>query len=131
MLDEAKLMLPMFDSLFGGSPQDHPEAYLRSSVFSHADSVGGNAALLKNTDMILFHEPDIDWWIKERGCSYYDINSYDLAAFTVLQKNLGNTGVTLVTTSGKGFDRQGHRKPHSWTIVDEDYLLQWILERTE
>ncbi|MEM6265064.1 MAG: hypothetical protein AAGI38_21325 [Bacteroidota bacterium] len=131
MLSEANYMLPLFNSLFGGSPAEYPESYLNGSVFSHQDSIGGNAHLLKDTDIVIFHEPDIDWWIKERGCSYYDINSYDLVAFTVLQKALGNEGIELITTTGKGFDKHGSRKPHSWTIVDEQYLIDWILERTE
>ncbi|MCB0495852.1 MAG: hypothetical protein KDC79_06930 [Cyclobacteriaceae bacterium] len=129
MLWEANLILPMFKSIYGGSPKEHYDAYRNSSVFSHTDSLGGNAVFLKNTEIIIFHEPDIDWWIKERGCSYYDINSYDLAAFTVFMKNLGNQTIELITTSGMGFDREGKRKPHSWTIVDEHYLLDWILKR--
>lgn len=130
MLWEANLILPLFDSLFGGSPKDHFEAYKIASVFSHSDPLGGNAPLLKNTDILIFHEPDIDWWINERGCSYLDINSYDLAAFTVLMKKLGNENVELITTTDKGFNGKGNRKPHSWTIVDEDYLINWILKRT-
>lgn len=102
MLWEANLIIPHFDFIFGGRPKDHPNAYKNASVFSHSDSLGGNAVLLKNTDMIIFHEPDIDWWIKERGCSYIDINSYDLAAFTVLLRKLGNDNIELVTSTRKG-----------------------------
>jgi hypothetical protein len=131
MLWEAKLMVPLLDSLFGGSPNEKYESYKNASVFSHADPNGGNASFLKNTDIIIFHEPDIDWWIRERGCSYFDINSYDLAAFTVLLKGLGNENIDLITTTGKGFDRKGNRKPHSWTIVDEQHLMNWILERVD
>lgn len=129
MLWEANLMIPLFESLFNGSPKEQNEAYRNSSVFSHTDSLGGNAPLLKNTDILIFHEPDIDWWITERGCSYYDINSYDLVAFTVLLKKIGKGNVELITTTGKGFDSKGKRKPHSWTIVDEDYLITWITSR--
>lgn len=131
MLWEANIMLPLFNSLFGGNPQEKLNAYRNSSVFSHSDSLGGNAPLLSNTGIVIFHEPDIDWWVNERGCSYYDINSYDLVAFAVLMKKLGNQQVDLITTTGKGFDRKGNRKPHSWTIVDENYLINWILSRME
>lgn len=131
MLWEANWMLPLFNKLFGGRPNDHYKAYKKASVFTQSDSLGGNASLLKDTDIILFHEPDIDWWLEERGASYYDINSYDIAAFTLKLKLLGNEGVTLITTSGKGFDREGNRKCHSWTIVDEKFLLDWIKERVE
>ena len=131
MLWEANLILPLIKSMFDGSPEEHSEAYRNSSVFSHNDSLGGNAFLLQKTDIIIFHEPDIDWWINERGCSYYDINSYDLVAFTVLLKQLGNQNIDLITTSGKGFDRNGNKKPHSWTIVDEEFLINWILKRID
>jgi hypothetical protein len=129
MLSEANLILPHFDSLFGGSPKEYYNAYKNSSVFTQSDSLGGNASFLQNTNIIIFHEPDINWWIAERGCSYYDINSYDLAAFTLFLGKLGNTNVELITTTGKGFDTNGNRKPHSWSIVDEEYLLSWILKR--
>jgi len=131
MLSEAKLILPLLDSIFGGSPNEFAEDYKNASVFLHLDDLGGNAHHLKNTDIIIFHEPDIDWWIRERGCSYFDINSYDLVAFTILMRSLGNENIELITTTGKGFDSAGKRKPHSWTIVDEEYLIDWIVQRVE
>lgn len=131
MLTEANWMIPYFNKLFGGTPSDVPEKYINGSVFSHPDSLNYNASTLKNTSIILYHEPDIDWWIEERGASYYDINSFDIAAFTIFQKKIGNNDIELVTTSGKGYDKKGKRKPHSWSIVDEKYLLNWIIERTE
>lgn len=130
MLWEANWMLPLFDSLFGGGPDEFYNRYKSASVFTHQDSVGGNAQVLKNTDIILFHEPDIDWWLKERGAGYFDINSFDLAAFTIQLQRLGNENVELITTTEKGYDKQGHRKPHSWSIVDEGYLIEWIIRRT-
>ena len=129
MLEEADFMPPVFHKLFGGGPDENYEAYKSGSVFTHSDSLGGNAVYLKSTAIILFHEPDIDWWLEERGASYYDINSYDLAAFTALLRQLGNENVELITTTGKGFDRAGDRRCHSWTIVDEEYLVNWIKGR--
>lgn len=131
MLWEANLMLPFFRKLFGAGPDEFGDKYKNASVFTHKDSTGGNTVLLKGANIIIFHEPDIDWWLNERGASYYDINSYDLAAFALKLKTLGNQNVELITTSGKGFDRQGNRNCHSWTIVDEQYLALWIKERLE
>ena len=120
MLQEAEMMIPLFDSLFNGDPNTKSASYKTGSVFSHDDSLGGNAHHLRNTDILIFHEPDIDWWINERGASYYDINSYDLAAFALFLKSQGNENVELITTSNKGFDNRGIRNPHSWSIVDEE-----------
>lgn len=129
MLEEAIMMEQVFPTLFDGSPDTSPEEYVRASVFSHTDPSGGNAHILKSTAMILFHEPDLDWWLNERGCSYYDFNSFDIAAFVVTLKKLGNQEVQLVTTTGKGFDHAGNRNCHSWSIVDEQLLVTWIKNR--
>ncbi|MBI3258097.1 MAG: hypothetical protein HYZ54_01240 [Ignavibacteriae bacterium] len=131
MLWEAELMSKVFPEKMGGSPTDSPEKYLKVSVFSHSDSLGGNAKFLKNVNVILFHEPDIDWWIKERGSSYYDMNSYDIAALVVKMKELGSTTIDLITTTGKGFESNGNRNCHSWTIVNEKFLTNWILNKIE
>ncbi len=126
MLWEANYMVPFFHELFDGGVEEFPEAYRNASVFTQSDSSGGNVKLLKNTNIILFHEPDIDWWLNERGATYYDFNSYDIAAFALKLRMLGNENVELITTSGKGYDRKGNRNCHSWTIVDENYLMDWI-----
>jgi hypothetical protein len=44
---------------------------------------------------------------------------------------LEHQDIELIETSGKGFDRAGNRHCHSWTIVDEEYLINWILARCE
>lgn len=129
MLWEANHMSKVFTELFGGPPDKFAEKYLNASVFSHSDSLGGNTKYLKNIAIIIYHEPDIDWWLNERGASYFDINSYDIAAFSLKLKLLGNKNSTLITTTGKGFDRNGNRNCHSWTIVNETELMQWIIKQ--
>ncbi|MDX1445780.1 hypothetical protein [Lishizhenia sp.] len=128
---EGDYMEDFFLELFKGDIHSNAKAYENASVYAQHKEEGGNAVALKNTSLILFHEPDIDWWLKERGCSYFDINSFDIAAFVLELRAQGNEDVALVTTTGKGFDRKGNRKPHSWTIVDEQLLLNWIIERID
>ena len=84
---------------------------------------------LLNTAIIFFHEPDMEWWIKERGATYYDINSFDIAGIYNFLLLHGHKDIELIATTGKGFDRNGLRNCHSWTIVDEDYLINWIIAR--
>lgn len=131
MLWEADLMKTVFDQIFSGPPTHYEEEYIKASVFSHSDIQGGNAKFLKNVNIIMYHEPDIDWWLNERGSSYFDINSYDIAAFVLKLRATGNNNVELITTSGKGFDRKGNRNCHSWTIVDEAYLTAWITKQLD
>lgn len=129
MLWEAKLMVKVFPAKLGGTPETNLIAYQSQSVYSATDSTGGNAKNLINTSTILFHEPDIDWWIKERGSTYYDINSYDIAGIYNYLKLNNHQDVELITTTGKGFNRKGERNCHSWSIVDEQYLIDWIIQR--
>lgn len=131
MLEEAKIVLRAFPNKLGGSPSEHPEAYRHASVYSFSDSAGGNVRFFKNLPILIFHEPDINWWIQERGASYYDMNSFDIAGFTAALQSLGSRSVELITTSGKGYDSHGNRNPHSWTIVDEQYLMDWILKKLQ
>ncbi len=128
---EATWMLKAFPEKMGGTPTEVLDAYRKYSVHSATDTTLGNALYFLNTSVLLFHEPDIDWWLHERGAAYYDINSYDLVGFTRKLKKAGHGYVQLITTSGKGFDRQGKRNCHSWTIVDEPFLLKWIVQRLD
>ena len=131
MLWEANLMLKVFPERFNGTPENQLEAYRERSVFSYKDSLGGNAPLLMNTALLLIHEPDIEWWLEERGSSYYDINSFDISGLYACLKQNGHKDLEMLMTTGKGFDRKGNRNCHSWTIVDEAYLIDWILKRID
>ena len=130
MLWEANLMNKVFPDRLGPI-ETNTENYRQNSVFSYKDSLGGNAKYLLNVPTLFFHEPDVDWWIKERGAAYYDINSFDIAGLVNWLTVNGGTKVEQVITTNKGFDRQGNRKCHSWTIVDEEYLIDWIVKLSE
>ena len=129
MLWEAKLMKTVFAEQFIDSPDHIPDVYRKSSVFSYTNPKESNAKWLMNTSVLFFHEPDIEWWIEERGATYFDINSYDIAGLYNYLKLVKHKDTELVTTTGKGFDRKGNRNCHSWTIVDEEYLIDWIIKR--
>lgn len=126
MLREAKLMTKVLPEKLGGTPDSASNLYHESSVFSYLDTLGGNASHYLNVPILLIHEPDIDWWLNERGASYFDMNSFDMAGFAAYLRTNGNNSIELITTSGKGFDKHGNRNCHSWTIVDEPYLINWI-----
>ncbi len=129
MLWEANLMNKVFPAQLG-PVESNTEKYRENSVFSYKDSLGGNAQYLLNVPVLFFHEPDIEWWIKERGANYYDINSFDIAGLVNWLTVNGGSKVEQVITTNRGFDREGNRKCHSWTIVDEAYLINWIIKNS-
>ena len=77
----------------------------------------------------LYTEPDVVWMIENRGRDYYTMNAMDQAALILQLRALGNKKADLITTTGKGFRPSGTRNPHSWTIVDEAELADWINNR--
>ena len=127
---EARLMMKVFPERLG-TPLNDLSRYQSRSVYSQFEKDGGNAIYFKDIPLIIFHEPDMDWWKKERNATYFDINSFDINGFVNQLEKLGNNDLTLVTTSGQGFDRQGNRKCHSWSIVNESFLVDWIKKRVD
>jgi hypothetical protein len=125
-LGESEVILDVLRSALGGSPTQVPQAYRSRSPFLVSEMNGGNAHLLKDVPIRLYTEPDIVWMIDNLGFDYYTINAVDQAALVLQLRALGNTRATLITTSGKGYRPAGTRNTHSWSIVDEPELADWI-----
>jgi hypothetical protein len=125
-LGESQAILDALRWAMGGSPNQVREAYRSRSPFLVSEKDGGNAQLLKNIPIRLYTEPDVVWWMENYGYDYYTINAMDQAALVLQLRALGNTKSELIITSGKGFRPPGKRNPHSWTIVDEPDLADWI-----
>lgn len=125
-LQESRGILYALRSILGGSPNQVREVYRKRSPFLASEKDGGNARLLKNVPIRLYTEPDVAWTIENIGRDYYTLNSVDQAALVLQLRALGNSKAQLITTTGKGFRPPGTRNPHSWTIVDEPELANWI-----
>ncbi|MBD80584.1 MAG: hypothetical protein CL840_16840 [Crocinitomicaceae bacterium] len=131
MNEEANWMLELYPKYLGGGPDEYIENYRKASVFSATDKAMTSAKDFNYVPIILFHEADMNWWTYERNATYSDINAVDHVGFARALNNVGNEDVTLIETMGKGFDKQGNRNCHSWTIVDEELLMQWIIKRSK
>jgi hypothetical protein len=126
---EAFYITGMLKELFGGDPSEKPGVYEKNSVLTIKRKDGGNAMYLINTPVLLFTEPDINWYINNLNLDYTQINSIDQAALVNILKLNGNKDAELIVTTGKGFrpDLGNIRMPHSWLIVDEKLLAIWII----
>ncbi len=126
---EAHAILDALRYNLGGSPDEAPEAYLRTSPLMAFAPDGGNARLLRGMPIRLYTEPDIGFWIDHYAADYYSINAIDAAAMINQLHVLGNTRAQLVVTHGKGVrpDLGGIRLPHAWSIVDEADLSRWLV----
>jgi hypothetical protein len=111
---------------FGGSPTEAGAAYRGQSVVSTLVPDGGNACVLKNTPVRIYIEPDLKWRLENWNQDVYGSNLPDATALINVLRLLGNNNAELITTSGAGYRRDGSRNPHSWSIVDERELAQWL-----
>ncbi|WP_152266881.1 hypothetical protein [Agriterribacter humi] len=76
---------------------------------------------------MIISEPDIQWWLSQRGYDYSYINITDQAAMINEWQKLGNDKVILITTIDKGYRKPNNTKhPHSWSIADPEQTITWL-----
>lgn len=87
-------------------------------------------AILPLVDIPLryYIEPAEQWWLDRRQTDVLGLNILDATAFVNDLRLLGNDKAELIVTSGKGYRNGGKTyHPHSWTIVDNAELIDWIV----
>ena len=124
---EAAWVTAVLERNLGGTPHNQLEAYQDYSPYCHDVENGGHIALLKNTAFRAYTEPDVRWWMENRGNDYYSMNALDAAAAVNQLRVLGNEQAELILTENKGIRPDGTRHPHSWSIVDNGALVEWLL----
>lgn len=127
-VDECNWVQADMKKRFGGSPEEVPAKYVEVSPFSRKEKDGGRAKWLKNTILRLYTEPDIDWQMENRCRDYYQINAAPLSSMINSLKLMGNKKAELITTTGKGYRFNGDRHPHSWSIMEAEGGMKWIIE---
>ena len=125
-LIESKSIVNSCNKIYGGSPDQYPDQYIKRSMYSRSQKDGGNAKYLSKVPIRLYCDPDILWQLKERNRDYYDMNAADLSAMINFLNLNGNTDAELVPALGKGYRLDGTRHPHSWSIVDPSNCIDWI-----
>jgi len=124
---ESEFVASYIKSNLKGTPLEAMNAYINYSPFCYTAENGGNAKAFKNIYLRCYTEPDVTWWIENRGRDYYGMNAIDLAGLVNQLKILGSKKAELITTTGKGITEDGSRHPHSWSIVDETELVEWFV----
>lgn len=126
--NEANWVTAVLERNLGGKPAENISGYYDYSPYCHDVENGGKAAILKETPFRAYTEPDVQWWMENRGNDYYSMNAMDAAAVVNQLKILGNENAALILTKNKGYRPDGRRHPHSWSIVDNGELVEWLLE---
>ena len=123
---EADYFLNRFERKLRGSPFDRPEEYQKISSYYRDAPDGGNAAYLRSVPVRLYCDPDVNWYIENRGTPIEHTNMADLSSLIVQLKLLGNKDAELITSLGKGYFADGRRHPHAFSQLDSDEFLEWV-----
>lgn len=83
---------------------------------------------MKKTKIRLYTEPDTLWWKKNRMADYDQLNSYYIKSLSEDLKESEFNQVEYIATENKGYRANGERHPHSWSIIDKNELINWIME---
>ena len=123
-------LIRRIEELMGGSPQTALKNYHKISPNSLSDTSQTAIKGLINVPVRIYIEPDIQWWLNERGTDVFGLNILDCSAMINELRLLGNNDAELIITHGKGFRQPTNKRhPHSWSIVDNDELLDWLLKQ--
>ena len=123
-------MLDRLEKETGGSPRTNLTDYYNISPYSFSDTTQTAIKKLINMPLRIYTEPDINWWLKERGADFTSMNATECSAMINELNRLGNQKAELITTQNKGYRKPDNRRhPHSWSIVDNDELIKWLLKQ--
>ncbi len=125
---ESKRTISSFDEYFG-NPEDNIDRYKLFSPFIYSQNWIENLKFLKNLRVRIYTEPDTKWWKENRMNEYEDLNAFYLKKMAQqLNEEFGHSNVELIETKNKGKRANGFRHPHSWSIVNKENLVNWILK---
>ncbi|WP_286397487.1 hypothetical protein [Myroides odoratimimus] len=126
--EESVYMIDKIEEVMGGTPATALEAFYSTSPYSFTDPNQTAVKKFGQLPLRIYTEPDVNWWIHERSEDLTSMNATESSAFINELRRLGNEQATLITTANKGYCMNTQlRHPHSWTIVNTQELIQWLL----
>lgn len=121
-------MVGRIEQVMGGTPVDALKSYHAISPYSYSDTEQKAIKSLVNIPIRLYSEPDVNWWIENRNADFSAMNVLDGSAMVNELRRLGNRQAELVLTENKGYRKPDNKRhPHSWSIVDSEGLISWLL----
>jgi hypothetical protein len=109
-----------------GDPSADLSKYRAVSPLMREDKDSVNEMSLANIAVRTYHDVDAGWFINNRKRSLYETNLLDGSEFINRLFASGNTRAEFIGSKIPGQRSNGQRHPHSWNIVEEIELVQWI-----
>ncbi len=128
-VQEANWIVDLFNREFGVGDSSLVH-YEDKSLYLSKTHNTSNLANLNDVQIRLYSEPDTTWWKVNRQADYEDMNSYYIEQMSFdLIKLYGEKYVNYIKTENRGYRANGDRHPHSWGIIEEKNLIDWMLSR--
>ena len=126
-LAEPKWIVNYFEKEFGG--KDSLLLNIQKvSPFTLKTNNIDNIKNLEDSKLRFYTEPDTLWWKETRQTDFESTNAFTLQKISAVLEKENWKNTALIQTKDKGYRANGERNPHSWSIVDVDDLINWILE---
>ncbi|MFC4476280.1 hypothetical protein [Flavobacterium chungangensis] len=125
-VEEGKYLIQLFNDDLG-NPKANIETYKKMSPYLVSSDSKVNIEYLKDIKIRLYCEPDLEWYWTNKKRTYEELNAFHLEKTYDSLLNLGAEKVEFIKTSNRGFDAKGNKKPHSWTLIEREDLIKWIL----
>jgi hypothetical protein len=111
-----------------GNPNDDISKYQKYAVYTSKTENIDNLKGLKSIKIRLYTEPDTLWWQENRKADYEQMNAFYIKKLYESLKKSGFKYLEYIPTENKGYRANGDRHPHSWSIVDKNELMKWIMK---
>lgn len=128
---ESKFFLDVYNQIYQGSPDEFPENYVEASIYSFGAEKGGNAQYLNDIGIMMYSDLNTDFLINDRHRDLNDWNGIDIVSFVNQLKINGHQNATVHISHNKGKRMDGTANPHSWSILDDEMTLDWIIQLLE
>lgn len=112
-----------------GNPENGITNYELNSPFTLETQNINNLKHLKKLKIRFYTEPDLNWWYEYAKNNYEDLNAFYIQNLVKrLKTEFGSKNIELIITENQGYQTNGERHPHSWSIVNEKDLIIWLTE---
>ncbi|MGG6232412.1 hypothetical protein [Tenacibaculum sp. SDUM215027] len=127
-IQESTWIKNMFDKEFG-NPSNGINTYEQNSPYTFKTENIDNLKGLEKLKIRFYTEPDLKWWKEYAKNEYEDLNAFYIQKLSdKLKIEFGENNVELINTENRGYRANGERHPHSWAIVNEKDLINWMLK---
>jgi hypothetical protein len=128
--EERVYMIERIGKEMGGSPKGAIKNYYKTSPYSFSDTTQTAIKNIIKLPLRIYTEPDVNWWLKEFATDFTGMNASECSAMINELNRLGNTKAELMITQNKGYRKPDNsRHPHSWSIVENNELIEWLLKQ--